>query len=204
MSNNKTLSIDFGHEGTVSIGPTEVDASRLGYFDELEYECWALLKSYLKHFGFVTKKETDVDDDIDFCAAKTLQDFILEMFEREGVIFKFSDDEKADNQKVTAPLYAVMLDWSHDCESGVECLCITNSNREAHQIMEDAIRREKENSWISDVDEKDVGDDDKNMYVEEVSQDKWSFYLNGCYSTKHTDITLYEKHSNSIECDNSD
>jgi len=88
--------------------------------------------------------------------------------------------------------YAVVCDWISDCESGVAVLCITPDISEARKVLKDNIDIEKRNSWISDVDEDDVGTDEECGYCEEIDEDCWSFYKNGSYLEVHTTIKIFE------------
>lgn len=92
----------------------------------------------------------------------------------------------------TDPLYAVMCDWISDCESGLSVLCITPDISEARRVLNENIEIEKSNSWISDVDEEDIGTDDDYSYCEEHDEDSWSFYKNGSYLEAHTTIKIFE------------
>ena len=58
--------------------------------------------------------------------------------------------------------------------------------------MNEKIAKEKVDSWISSVDENSVGDEEDSEYCEDVSETSWSFYLNGCYNSQHTDVRIVE------------
>jgi hypothetical protein len=81
----------FGDETIVSIPSTVVDCSRLGFFDEMEEECWALIKKYAELFGVEIVPEDPNEDDevISFDKAKAVQDLIIEFFEDSGIKFNF-------------------------------------------------------------------------------------------------------------------
>lgn len=91
------------------------------------------------------------------------------------------------------PLYTVVCDWISDCESGLDVLCITPDISEARRVLQENIKIEKTNSWISDVEEEDIGTDDDCDYCEEMDEDSWSFYKNGSYLEAHTAIKIIEK-----------
>lgn len=79
--------VDFGDECKISVPAEPVDCSKLGYFDELEYECWDLVKKYCEKFGIEIKS-----GDISFDIAKGIQDHIIEQFQNAGVEFNFNND----------------------------------------------------------------------------------------------------------------
>ena len=43
--------VDFGDDCQIVIPKEPIDCSKLGYFDEMEGECWDLVKGYLAKFG---------------------------------------------------------------------------------------------------------------------------------------------------------
>lgn len=79
--------VDFGDECKISIPVEPIDCSKLGYFDELEYDCWDLVKKYCEKFGIEIKS-----GDISFDIAKGIQDHIIEQFQNAGVEFNFNND----------------------------------------------------------------------------------------------------------------
>lgn len=79
--------VDFGDECKISIPTEPIKCSKLGYFDELEYDCWDLVKKYCEKFGIEIKS-----GDISFDIAKGVQDNIIEKFMEAGVKFEFNDD----------------------------------------------------------------------------------------------------------------
>ncbi len=84
----------FGGDTTVVItGPAEVDISHINFFDELEYDCWKLIKKYAGAFGFSVENIDGENDDIDFYAAKQIQDRIIELFEESGVVFAAGQEQ---------------------------------------------------------------------------------------------------------------
>lgn len=52
------------------------DTSKLGFFDELECECWDLIRNYAEVFGIILP-----EDDIDFRIAKGIQEVVLKYIE---------------------------------------------------------------------------------------------------------------------------
>ena len=79
--------VRFGDECEISIPAEPIKCSKLGYFDELEYDCWDLVKKYCEKFGIEIES-----GDISFDIAKGVQDHILEKFMEAGVKFEFNDD----------------------------------------------------------------------------------------------------------------
>ena len=79
--------VRFGDECEISIPAEPIKCSKLGYFDELEYDCWDLVKKYCGTFGIEIES-----GDISFDIAKGVQDHILEKFMEAGVKFEFNDD----------------------------------------------------------------------------------------------------------------
>lgn len=79
--------VRFGDECQISIPTEPIKCSKLGYFDELEYGCWDLVKKYCEKFGIEIKS-----GDISFDIAKGVQDNIIEKFMEAGVKFEFNDD----------------------------------------------------------------------------------------------------------------
>ena len=84
--------VQFGDECTISIPKEPIDCSKLGYFDELEYDCWDLVKKYCERLGIKIES-----GDISFDIAKGIQDHIIEQFQEAGVNFNFEDIEQVDS-----------------------------------------------------------------------------------------------------------
>ena len=84
--------VDFGDECQIVIPNGEIDCSRLGYFDELESDCWNLVKQYCATLGIEILPNEDGEEPIDFYIAKGIQDKILEELQNAGVKFKFESD----------------------------------------------------------------------------------------------------------------
>ena len=92
MSSQKTSdtpmkTVPFGDECEIQIPESPIDCSRLGFFDELEYDCWDLIKKYCERLGIEIKS-----GDISFDIAKGIQDHIIGQFQRAGVVFSFGED----------------------------------------------------------------------------------------------------------------
>ena len=86
----------FGDETRIVLPDESVDCSYEGFFDETEYSCWNLIKEYADLFGvkIVPECPEDFEDDednepISFDMAKSVQDFIIDLFKKAGVTFEF-------------------------------------------------------------------------------------------------------------------
>lgn len=92
MSNPKTngtpmKTVPFGDECAIQIPEKPIDCTKMGFFDELEYDCWDLIKKYCERFGIEIKS-----GDISFDISKGIQDNIIGQFQRAGVIFSFGEN----------------------------------------------------------------------------------------------------------------
>ena len=85
--------VDFGDGCQIKLPEKPVNCSSLGYFDELEEECWRLVKQYCATFGIELMPQEDGEAPISFDIAKGIQDYILEQFEDAGVRFNFEAQE---------------------------------------------------------------------------------------------------------------
>lgn len=96
--------VGFGDGCQIVIPNGEIDCSRLGYFDELENDCWNLVKQYFAKFGIEILSDEDGEEAIDFYIAKEIQDKILEELQNAGVKFKFESDieetEQAEEENI--------------------------------------------------------------------------------------------------------
>ena len=81
--------IPFGDGCKISIPEQPIDCSKIGYFDELEYDCWELVKTYCGYLGIEI-----VSGEISFDIAKGIQDRIIEQFQKAGVQFKLNKDKE--------------------------------------------------------------------------------------------------------------
>ena len=77
--------IPLGDGCNINILDQPIDCSKIGYFDELEYDCWELVKTYCGYLGLEI-----VSGDISFDIAKGIQDHIIEQLQNAGVQFKFN------------------------------------------------------------------------------------------------------------------
>lgn len=87
---------DFGDGCQIKLPEKPINCSSLGYFDELEEECWNLVKQYCATFGIEMLPDEDGEMPISFDIAKGIQDYILEKFEEAGVRFNFEAQETDD------------------------------------------------------------------------------------------------------------
>ena len=78
-------------DGTKVVSPPVVDASKLGFFDELEYECWKLFQQYCKKMN-ITIVDASFGNDIDFFIAKEIQEKVLSIFEKDGITINYGGD----------------------------------------------------------------------------------------------------------------
>lgn len=91
---------DFGDECQIVIPEQPIDCSRLGYFDELEYECWDLVKRYCEHLGIEILPNEDGEEAISFDIAKGIQDKIIEELQQAGVEFKFEEQTEEEKEEI--------------------------------------------------------------------------------------------------------
>ena len=92
--------VDFGDDCQIVLPDEPIDCSRLGYFDELECECWDLVKKYCAHFGIEILPDEDGEEAINFYIAKQLQDKILEELQEVGVQFKIEEQTEDESEEI--------------------------------------------------------------------------------------------------------
>ena len=89
---------NLGDDCQIIVPDEPVDCSSLGYFDELEEDCWSLVKAYCVRLGIKMIPDEDGKAPISFDIAKGIQDKILGYLEEAGVEFRFDgQDETEDN-----------------------------------------------------------------------------------------------------------
>lgn len=71
------------------VAPEEVDITKVGYFDEMEYELWNTIKKYLVLFGIQLEEP---DEEPDWYTVKSVQDKIVQVLQEAGVNFKTEAD----------------------------------------------------------------------------------------------------------------
>lgn len=93
--------VAFGDDCKLILPDEPVDCSNLGYFDELEYDCWELVEKYAKHMGIEICSNEPRDSRISFDIAKGIQDYILDRFTEAGVEIRYTPAElKETNEPV--------------------------------------------------------------------------------------------------------
>lgn len=92
---------DFGDECRIVIPERPIDCSLLGYFDELEYECWELVKKYCAQFGIEILPDENGDEAVGFDIAKGIQDKIIASLQESGVEFCFDEQEESEAEENT-------------------------------------------------------------------------------------------------------
>ncbi len=86
-----------GDDCKIILPDKPVDCSRLGFFDELEEDCWSLVKNYCAALGIEMVAE-DGEIPISFDIAKDIQDGILGKLQEAGVELDFDGiNESEDN-----------------------------------------------------------------------------------------------------------
>lgn len=81
--------VSFGDDCEITLPKDPIDCSSLGYFDDLEYDCWHLVEKYCEHFGIRILDCDDEENPISFDVAKSVQEVILERLQESGVQFQF-------------------------------------------------------------------------------------------------------------------
>ena len=84
---------DFGDDCQIVIPKEPIDCSKLGYFDELESDCWDLVKGYLEKLGIELLPNEDGEEAMSDYVAKGVQDKVIELLQEAGAEFKFEQDE---------------------------------------------------------------------------------------------------------------
>lgn len=84
----------FADDCDIIVPSKAVDCSKLGFFDEIEYDCWHLVEKYANLLGLKLIQSPLDDEPISFDVAKKVQDCILEQFESAGIQFKFDEEEE--------------------------------------------------------------------------------------------------------------
>lgn len=94
--------VNFGDGCQIKFPEKSINCLRLGYFDELEEECWRLVKQYCATFGIELMPQEDGEAPISFDIAKGIQDYVLEQLQVAGVRFNFEaqeTDEAEDSEQ---------------------------------------------------------------------------------------------------------
>lgn len=92
-ANNDKRIIRFGDEHSIEVPNEPIDCSDYRYFDDLEYDCWDLVKKYCGAFGIkLIPDDEEEESSISFDVAKDIQDHVIKLFEEVGLEFKFTPD----------------------------------------------------------------------------------------------------------------
>lgn len=83
--------VSFGDDGKILIPRSPINCSALGYFDDMEDECWELIKAYLLKFGIKPVK-VDGEECPHWELAKRIQDVIIEELAFSGTKFNFGGE----------------------------------------------------------------------------------------------------------------
>lgn len=86
--------VQFGDNCKVVLPDEPINCAELGYFDELEYDCWELIEKYADRFGIKIISEDPRDIRNSFDISKGVQEWILNRFEEAGIKFRYSYDEE--------------------------------------------------------------------------------------------------------------
>lgn len=100
---NQKRMAEFGDGCKLLLPDDPIDCSRTGYFDELENECWSLVKMYCAQFGIEMQPIDEGSADISFDIAKGIQDHIIEELQKAGVQFNFEAQEETAGEEI-APM----------------------------------------------------------------------------------------------------
>lgn len=87
--------VNLGDDCLIVLPDEPVDCSSLGYFDELEEECWDLVRCYCARLGIKMLPDEDGESPISFDVAKSIQDNILEQLEEAGVELRFDGQDES-------------------------------------------------------------------------------------------------------------
>jgi len=90
--------VDFSDECQIVLPNEPIDCSRLGYFDELEYDCWSLVEKYAGQLGIKIISDEPKESRISFDIAKGIQDYILDKFIEAGADIRFSPEELEETE----------------------------------------------------------------------------------------------------------
>lgn len=103
LKDENTQVLNFGDGCKIRVPKEPIDVSRLDFFDDLEYDCWALVEKYSEKLG-IKLMPNDEEVPISFDIAKGVQDRIIEMFEETGVVFNFDETQSDDYDEDEAPV----------------------------------------------------------------------------------------------------
>ena len=87
--------VPFGDECEIQIPTDPVNCSKLGFFDEVEDDCWNLIKGYCALLGinFVSNDPDEENEGVNWELVKKVQGVILDEFQELGVQLDFGNDQ---------------------------------------------------------------------------------------------------------------
>ena len=91
-------------DGTKITTLEEVNITKNGYFDEMEYELWDTIKNYMTLFGIQLEES---DDEPDWYTVKSVQDKIVQVLQEAGVNFKM--EAKVGREVINTEFPVVLL-----------------------------------------------------------------------------------------------
>ena len=94
--------VDLGDECKIVLPDKPVDCSALGFFDDLEEDCWELAKQYCVALGVRMLPDEEGQIPVSYDIAKRIQDTILGQLQDSGVKLDFDgvNDEREENTPV--------------------------------------------------------------------------------------------------------
>lgn len=93
---------DLGDECKIVLPDKPVDCSAVGFFDDLEEDCWELAKEYCAALGIRVLPDEDGNIPVSYDIAKGIQDTILGQLQDAGVKLDFDNDN--DESEENAPV----------------------------------------------------------------------------------------------------
>ncbi len=93
-----------GDECQIKLPTEPVDCSELGFFDEMEDECWELVKGYCAKLGIEMQPNKDGEIPISYDVAKGIQDHILDTLQDAGVQMQFENQENDIDEDDNTPV----------------------------------------------------------------------------------------------------
>ncbi len=96
--------VALGDDCKIRLPKAAVDCSPLGFFDEMEEECWGLVQNYCNLLGVEMMKEDDGAVPVSFDIAKGIQDYVLGTLSDAGVKMNFDGEENAIDEENDSPV----------------------------------------------------------------------------------------------------
>lgn len=85
--------VPFGDNCLITKPEKPIDVSTLGFFDVLEYDCWALIKSYARAFNLRIEGKDELTG-VSWDLAKEVQETIINIFKDAGIEFNHNSGEE--------------------------------------------------------------------------------------------------------------